>query len=421
MTLVARVRAGGASSSTAQLSPAERRLWEQWQGPQLEPLLASGAVALLDARWLIELGENGGVLRPRQALPEKAFLSLSEVIVASSPRSLAVVCISHCWLQPDHPDPCGHNLHAIVRRLKSMLKSRWYKRGLAVFIDFCCIHQECRGADGVPRDRLLVTAERAVKAVGRTSSEERLYQQALRGLGTLYAHLVTSVWMMTELPPDYDVRMRYPMSKENASYHERGWCFCEATWASMVKNQELTLDLSLDKSEGDVDFNQLVNECQVPRPAPVLPAAMDEALARLFYSNARDKLSLSRLYRQSFATCYGNVMEYNFSWLGWGDVEAIAVADVLIEVRPPELHLVRLGHNRVGDEGARALANALTAYSRSIGLALQHNAVGDDGAFAFAAMLRKTRVRHLNLEGNPISEEAIAALRAADRDGKLRI
>ena len=48
-------------------------------GGDLVPVLASGAVALLDAQWIIRHAEADGVLSHRQALPKEAFLSLADL------------------------------------------------------------------------------------------------------------------------------------------------------------------------------------------------------------------------------------------------------------------------------------------------------------------------------------------------------
>ena len=67
--------------------------WRELGGDALEPVLASGAVALLDAQWIISHAEAGGVLNHRQALPKEAFLSLADLVEATgdlaSRRSMA--------------------------------------------------------------------------------------------------------------------------------------------------------------------------------------------------------------------------------------------------------------------------------------------------------------------------------------------
>jgi len=108
--------------STRNVKVGKERIvaWKKGGGTELEAVLNSGAVALLDAEWVIARAASGGVLLPRQALPDKAFLSLSQVQANTEAREgyihhLSVFCVSHCWLQPDHPDPRGHNLRAVAR------------------------------------------------------------------------------------------------------------------------------------------------------------------------------------------------------------------------------------------------------------------------------------------------------------------
>ena len=66
---------------------------------------------------------------------------------------LHVACVSHCWLQANHPDPRGHNLCILGRALRMLsedlvdvFRGRW-----AVFMDLCCILQNCRDREGVPQ------------------------------------------------------------------------------------------------------------------------------------------------------------------------------------------------------------------------------------------------------------------------------
>jgi len=73
-------------------------LWRKLGGGDLEPVLASGAVAPLDAQWIISHAEAGGVLTHRQALPEEAFLSLADLVEATGEYRLPVAALSYPWL-----------------------------------------------------------------------------------------------------------------------------------------------------------------------------------------------------------------------------------------------------------------------------------------------------------------------------------
>jgi hypothetical protein len=177
------------------------RYWREDGGSEMEAALASGAVALLRSQWLIRFAEReGSVLPPRQALPKEAFFSLSQV---QNLGLTGVVCISHCWLQPDHPDPRGRNLRVVARALRTF--SQEYPN-MAVFFDFCSIHQKCRGADGKPGPRVLGFSNEDAGAVGRFASEDVLFKQALGSLGIFYSHPNTHVWMLTAFRPITKIR-----------------------------------------------------------------------------------------------------------------------------------------------------------------------------------------------------------------------
>ena len=74
--------------------------WERCLGPSLEPPLRSGAIALMDAAYVVKMAEDGRCIAPRQLLPPKAFLSL-EVLQAQEihEEGLRLLCVSYPWLQ----------------------------------------------------------------------------------------------------------------------------------------------------------------------------------------------------------------------------------------------------------------------------------------------------------------------------------
>ena len=149
--------------------------WRKRGGGDLEPVLASSAVALLDAQWIIRHAEAGGTLTHRQALPEEAFLSLADLVEATtSPFSLPVAALSYPWLTKDHPDPRGANLARVARALKALLSEPDIPR-LGVFWDFGSLHQHPDPANGVMR----------------TEEQNTLFKQGLGCLGTLYSHPVS--------------------------------------------------------------------------------------------------------------------------------------------------------------------------------------------------------------------------------------
>eukprot|EP00962_Isochrysis_galbana_P048071 scaffold19931_cov100-Isochrysis_galbana.AAC.1 len=428
LRLAWRARGGGCGASKVAVEgppphrPAVRKVkvgkeqmgkWEERGGPELEAVVASGAVALLNARWVIALAKReGGVLQPRQALPDEAFLSLSQVQQATTRHGgLSVVCISHCWLQPDHPDPRGHNLRVVARALEAWLKR--YGGDLAVFFDFCSMHQKCRGADGAPGSRVLGFA--AGEAGGRFASEDALFKQALGSLGTFYAHPNTRVWKLTAFPPDYNDPQRYQRKGNVAQYEDRGWCFCEASWAAMVKVSAMVLDLGKDSGEGAVRWDALRDACKQGRRAPVLPSALKKELEHKHFTNGKDdRPAVAELYAAGFKARFGEAEELYYATLGWGDDEAKAVAAVLAAGAAPKLRVLSLGCYSMGDEGARALAGALPSATALKELYLNNNSIGDEGARALAGALpRATALEELGLYNNSIGAEGARGLAGA--------
>ena len=163
--------------SAVDLGVDEERLvaWRKLGGGDLERVLASGAVALLDAQWIISHAEAGGVLNHRQALPEEAFLSLADLVEATGEYDLPVVALSYPWLTKDHPDPRGANLARVARALKALVAEvdgdGCFTR-LGIFWDFGSLHQHPDPSNGVMR----------------TEEQNALFKQGLGCLGTLYSH-----------------------------------------------------------------------------------------------------------------------------------------------------------------------------------------------------------------------------------------
>ena len=188
------------------------KLWREHGGGDLEPVLASGAVALLDAQWIISHAGAGGVLTHRQALPEEAFLSFADLVEATTeiyPPRLPVAALSYPWLTKDHPDPRGANLSRVARALKALLTDPGISR-LGVSWDFGSLHQHPDPANGVVR----------------TEEQNALFKQGLGCLGTLYSHEFTWVLRLTSFPDGHKAEDQAEGTNV-AKYFDRGWCYTE--------------------------------------------------------------------------------------------------------------------------------------------------------------------------------------------------
>ncbi|CAK0804357.1 unnamed protein product [Prorocentrum cordatum] len=371
--------------------------WQRLGGFELSSVLTSGAALLLDAEWMVQQAESSGILKPRQALPPAAFQSYSGVLAGTPACStpvpkLHVVCVSHCWLQADHPDPRGHNLRILARALRLLdahvygprpqRMGRW-----AVFMDLCCIHQNCRDSKGVPQQRTYQRLEGSDKfadgAIGRFDSENVLFKEALGSLGSFYSHPCTYVFMLTKFPEDYQTAA-YTHSADTEQYFNRGWCYCESSWAVLTKPSDLTLNLGLSTGD-EISYSKLVEVCSAERKPPVFPDAFEVELQRKAFTNGKDdRPRVAELYRDAFAQRLKYSQRLSFRNLQW-DAEHMKqlVTALAASGGGPNLQLLDLCGNRAGDEGVALLVEALRApgaFPKLRELNLRENQIGAAGA-----------------------------------------
>ena len=340
--------------------------WRELGGGDLERVLASGAVALLDAQWIISHAEAGGVLNHRQALPKEAFLSLADLVEATTYGDLPVAALSYPWLTKDHPDPRGANLARVARALKALLSDPFITR-LGVFWDFGSLHQHPDPPNGVLR----------------TEEQNALFKQGLGCLGTLYSHPYTYVLRLTSFPDGHKAEDQAEGTNV-AKYFDRGWCATENAWASLTKTGHLSLDLGKMRDGVEYDFRSLTDDCRKGggRRPPLLPSAFAAELETKSFTNGKDdKPLVKRLYEAAFEEQFGKATVLKYLNLGWGDAEAAQLAEVLASGAAPRLEELYLGGNKIGDEGCKALAAALKegAAPRLEKLILYDNKIGDEG------------------------------------------
>ena len=385
----------------------EEKLWREYGGGALEPVLASGAVALLDAQWIITHAEAGGVLTHRQALPKEAFLSLGDLIEASS-NGLPILQLSCPWLTKGHPDPNGENLRRVAKALKALTRQSFVRDGvrLGVFWDYGSLHQHPDPANGVVR----------------TEEQNALFKQGLACLGMFYSHNGTTVLRLTKFPEGYK-KEDQPEDANVSDYCDRGWCFTESAMASLTKDFRKSLDLGrmCDDKEYKYSF-ELIEDCTKGggRRPPLLPSAFAAELETKSFTNGKDdKPLVKRLYEAAFQEQFGKATELRYNFLGWGDAEVTQLAEVLASGAAPRLEKLILHGNKIGDEGCKALAAALKegAAPRLKELELQCNNIGDEGCKALAAALGKNGalplLKSLVLHRNGIGDEGLRVLATA--------
>ena len=179
---------------------------------QVDPDHGDSPVALIDARYIVELWKRGGKILRRQDLPKEAFIDLETVkrLPQGNSDCLRVIAVSHPWQQPDHPDPKEVNLTLLAKVLERFIAQKVKVNGKVVdstyacFFDFMSCFQ--KGPDGT-----------------RTDNEMALFGKALSNMMVWYAHPKTMTFKLTRLPKGYPNGFIFPegMKPNMADYEDR--------------------------------------------------------------------------------------------------------------------------------------------------------------------------------------------------------
>ena len=393
----------------------------------VETLLASvesGAIAAVKGTWLVGLHKRGGRLSRRQDLPPEAFWSAGELrrvaLALGADFGVLFVALSYRWLTKDHPDPDGFHLGIVAAVAElylnlrgqdasaSQLSAAFREHGLglpefALFWDFASLHQS-----------------------PRTDAEAKLFPLGLQNSNVWYGHACTVVWMQSELPEGFAARMRASEPPLAETYEDSGWCYVEAAISAAIKPGFLRLDLAkrteraMANSYGpagnwwEVGDDRLACVCARRRPPPPSPETARRLLqTEKRFTNLYDVSKVADLY----AAFFGKVTTVDalvFQGLEWGDADVVELCEVL--PRFAALRTLDLSKNKIGLEGAKAIAEALMKSGTAvvITLYLGLNNIGDEGAIAIAEALKVNAVlTTLNLGYNSIGVEGAKAIAEA--------
>ena len=121
-----------AAAEPLKLNDEDDEFWREQGGADLESALqvdpdhGDSPVALIDARYIVELWKRGGKILRRQDLPKEAFIDLETVkrLPWGNGGCLRVIAVSHPWQQPDHPDPKEVNLTLLAKVLERFIKGK---------------------------------------------------------------------------------------------------------------------------------------------------------------------------------------------------------------------------------------------------------------------------------------------------------
>ena len=190
------------------LAARQKRAWERLGGREIEDMVGRGAVALLDAHWVLAHASRGGRLTRRQEMPPEAFITLAELRAAGCPEgTLPVLACTHAWQGADEPDADGSQQRLLVNFLKAATAltpecvgnplaaslgpagtQRW-----GVFIPFSSMHQRARPDE-------------------EHAAEDALFHEALMSVDRWYVHAHTLVLRLAHLGAHYGASMTPPGS-----------------------------------------------------------------------------------------------------------------------------------------------------------------------------------------------------------------
>lgn len=308
----------------------EQQCYARWKGAGgelIDRLLDT--TQLIDAQYLISIGEVGGTILRAQEVPLVAKITThTSWRLHCWPRedSLAVLVLSYPWLDAAHPDIDGEQLTSwlpILRAMVEFAKSEGAAYGtVGVMIDYMCLPQQ-----------------------PRTSQNEILrFEAGLRLINAWYAHPYTHVLLVTTMPTSGI------MYGNMRSHSGRGWCYYERRASELVKHINCLWDLS--RYAGGINYDQCRDQMKAERQAPMSPATLALEMRQrvsageLRFTAAADLDTVINSYKKGFVKAFEDFATLanfgdggsgrrwlHFSQLDWGDSNAELLIDALIYLK----------------------------------------------------------------------------------------
>lgn len=290
--------------------------WDGNGGPAMEALLEN--TTLIDINYYISLAKARGILPQWNQIPQAAKIGSHNVWRLrcwDHPLVLPVLCWTYGWLSPEHPDPRGEQLRMVLPILEVMLAYAKKEFGEHATI-------------GVLQDYA------SYPQAPRSPEEDTRFSRGLKTeLNYWYTHPFTICLMVTLSMSES------PEHTNRRPYDQRGWCYVEKRLSSMVKDKNCLWDFS--KYQGGQEFHELQDQMKADRPPMVSPERVAKEMrdgvdsGSLAFTARADMDFVIGLYergfREAFQT-YVRVSGRTFieqKCLGWGDEEAVIVAEAL--------------------------------------------------------------------------------------------
>uniref|UniRef100_A0A6T0UMJ3 Uncharacterized protein n=1 Tax=Alexandrium monilatum TaxID=311494 RepID=A0A6T0UMJ3_9DINO len=277
--------------------------------------LASGAVRLLSAQWLLDRPE-GFVLPRRRDLPVEAFVFAEDAETLLEKR-YGIVVVSCSWLSVTHPDPHGFHTKSLVKYLTKHMDFFSGFEDVGVFWDYASLQQTPHTGDAA--GTTTIASPRNESPREDADKLEELRAIGLEALPCLYGGKKTLVVKLT----------RMPEGSSQMPYDSRGWCFAESTLSGIVKQADQCLDLGLAAkalSDDGLPWEDFRDLAVAGRHPPLLPEDMAHAVDRLAVTQGNDRVLICKMYASFFAEVAGSTVFLGLANSrpesgGWGDTE----------------------------------------------------------------------------------------------------
>ena len=418
---------------------------------------------LVDAEWLAQLADGGGVIPRCQEVPNEAKVTLEQMApwgqLERRPRDMeefgemysavGVLVISYPWLDANHPDINGEQLRRIAFVLRAFAaKAREYSPSckVGVFWDYCSLPQRSLSCEPGSDDR--------------TPEEQARFGRALKGINTFYGSLFTKVLLVDSPLPEGVYTNTQP-------YAGRGWCIAEYRMSCIVKHSNNLLAMST-LTGNETSVTELVEQSKPSRPVPLNPDAFFQMLesgvadGSIKFTNKGDVPLVASIYKRAFIDELSAAQGLTYSGLGWGDealatlLQALVFAEAqgaLGNLKQLDLSLNQIGDlgitdfsrqfpivsmgvlqrlylnsNQIGDAGMISLSEAIGSMGNLKTLGLHRNQISDTGMVAFANAIKPTpenpmgslrSLIGLNLKSNIMSDPGMIAFSNAIRNGSM--
>ncbi|CAK0824826.1 unnamed protein product [Prorocentrum cordatum] len=261
-------------------------------------------VRLVRMTWLLQ--QRGTVLKRRQELPEKAFVSADELRAVweaggrgGKDQVAPIVTISFCWDSREHPDPDGVQLNLVIDTLEKERRNYSTARDdfkgfseMGIFWDWPSLLQgdpikaeEARAA-ALRQGKTEEDAQEAADKAKRTPAEKAAFKHGLEETMDLwYAHQATTVLLLTQHP-------RERGSAREWGYDQSGWTTYERCSAEQIKR----VSRFQENWTAVADLGQGARAEAAGRRWPVGPDEFDQLIEDRSFTNGADREAVKALF-----------------------------------------------------------------------------------------------------------------------------